>query len=308
MSLKPKNLHDFIPWILFVSIATMLAGDIMGEVLLPPVSEDQAFLFTFNSYAIFAFLWVVLAGVIIIFKKNRFILMAFKPTKAIIGSRLKGNTLYALGAGLLVGFLLNGVCALIAYAHGDFTLEFKQFDWLYVLALCIAVFIQSAGEEALCRGFMYQRLLHATHKPYIAVWINAVFFGVMHLFNDGMSLLAFYDMVITGVFFSLVVVYFDSLWMAMGIHTTWNFTQSILLGLPNSGASFPYSIFGLDAGAVHASFAYNAAFGLEGTLLSASVMTLCCIGLYLHHRFSSQRSQTNQTDCYIAQSNAPSEQ
>jgi hypothetical protein len=68
--------------------------------------------------------------------------------------------------------------------------------------------------------------------------------------------------------------------MVMGLHAMWNFTQSILFGLPNSGINVPYSIFKI-GGSVKGSFAYNPTFGLEGTILSSVLMTICCVALYL---------------------------
>lgn len=66
----------------------------------------------------------------------------------------------------------------------------------------------------------------------------------------------------------------------MAIHASWNFTQSILLGLPNSGATFPYSIFRLSSSVKESSFSYDPFFGLEGTILSALLLTGVSIGLY----------------------------
>ena len=66
----------------------------------------------------------------------------------------------------------------------------------------------------------------------------------------------------------------------MGFHAMWNFTQSILFGLPNSGTNVPYSIFKIGS-SVKGSFAYNPIFGLEGTILSSVLMTVCCVALYL---------------------------
>ena len=78
----------------------------------------------------------------------------------------------------------------------------------------------------------------------------------------------------------MLIYYFDSLWMVMGFHAMWNFTQSILFGLPNSGTNVPYSIFKIGS-SVKGSFAYNPIFGLEGTILSSVLMTVCCVALYL---------------------------
>ena len=272
--MEKNKFYNSTIWILVVTTILMLLGDVLGAILLPQPDVNRPYFHTFMAYASFAPMWGMVLFAVTAVKRNRKIGKSFLMDHT-------GNTFSYLAAGLLIGFLLNMLCASAAIFRGDIALEFKQFEFFPVLGLFVAVFIQSSAEEALCRGFLYQRLLRATKKPYLAVFVNAAFFAALHLFNDGMNPLAFYDMLITGIFFSLIVFYFDSLWMAMGIHTAWNFTQSILLGLPNSGACFPYSIFGLDGGTTHSSFAYHAEFGLEGTILSAAVMTFSCIILYI---------------------------
>lgn len=272
-----EKLHNNIIWILVLSFVLLNIGDFLLIPILPEISKKHAFLFTFSEYFTFIATWIPVMIAVIAFKRNRFILDS-------IGPKSKGNTISLLLAGFLLGFVLNGFSALVATLHGDIHLNFVKFEILPVLALFFAVFVQSSAEEVLCRGFTYQRIVKSTGKPGIAVFLNALFFAAIHLFNDGVTPLAFYDLLITGVFFSMVVFYFDSLWMAMGIHTAWNFTQSILLGLPNSGSSFPYSVFRLDGSHASSSFAYNTGFGLEGTILSSAVMTGCCIALYLWKR------------------------
>ncbi|EFY02009.1 CPBP family intramembrane glutamic endopeptidase [Streptococcus dysgalactiae] len=266
-----------IGWILILGFLTMTASDVLKFLLIPEVSKSNPYWYTFMSYFNFISLWIVVLLVVYYFPNNRYI-------KEAILKNTKGNTYGLLSWGLFLGFLLNSFCALIAFWNGDIHLDFKGFELLPVIGLFVAVFIQSSAEEVLCRGFLYQKLLKADARPIFAIVINSLFFSLLHFFNDGVSLLAFYDLLITGVFFSLVVYYFDSLWMAMGLHATWNFTQSILLGLPNSGESFPYSVFHLDLNRVHDSFAYNSAFGLEGTFLSSFIMTVACIVLYIYKR------------------------
>ena len=91
--------------------------------------------------------------------------------------------------------------------------------------------------------------------------------------------MAVVDLVVTGLLFSAMVYYFDSLWMAMAAHAGWNFTQSILAGLPNSGNVVPYSIFKLDAAAARDSFFYNVAFGVEGTVPAIAIQAVVLVAL-----------------------------
>ena len=223
-------------------------------------------------YILFIDIWIGVLFVLFIFKNNHYIIDK-------ITTKTKGNNMANLFWGLFIGFVLNGLCALIAMINGDFTLLFSQFEIFPAIGLLFAVFVQSSAEELLCRGFMYQRLLKSTNSPAFAIIFNSLFFAALHLFNNGMSILPFYCILIFGVFASMLVYYFDSLWMVMGLHAMWNFTQSILFGLPNSGINVPYSIFKI-GDSVKGSFAYDPIFGLEGTILSCVLITICCVALY----------------------------
>lgn len=271
---KHKGLYNNLLWIFFISIILLSLGEYIGQLLLPDFEINQSYWFTFMQYFSFIGIWISTLLTIFIFKKNHFI-------KHFIGNKFKGNKVSYIFIGLALGFFLNGFCALIAFLHGDFSLEFNKFEFIPALGLFIAVFIQSSAEEVLCRGFLYQRLLKSITNPWFAIIVNSLFFAGLHLLNDGITFLAFYDLFITGVLFSMLVYYFDSLWMAMGAHASWNFTQSILLGLPNSGSSFPYSIFKINSVESINSFAYDKGFGLEGTILSSLLITLVCIILYV---------------------------
>ena len=193
-------------------------------------------------------------------KKNRPLFKAY-------GTGLSGNRIPELLIGLLLGFGMNGLLILFAMLHGDVHLYFDRFEIVPFFILLLAVFIQSAAEEIMCRGFIYQRVLRTYRGKFLlAVLVNGIFFGLIHMTNDGATPIAIIDIIICGIQYSAMVYYFDSLWMAMGAHAGWNFTQSILAGLPNSGNVFPYSIFRLDAATASNSFFYDVGFGVEGTI------------------------------------------
>ena len=181
---------------------------------------------------------------------------------------------------------MNGACALTAYLHGDVKLSFAKFELFPILLMFIAVFVQSSAEELICRGFMYQRVLQRYSNPWVAILVTSLFFMALHLGNDHVSFLPLLDIFLTGLLFALMVHYFDSIWMAMACHTTWNFNQNILLGLPNSGEVSSYSIFVLDTKHDTNSFAYNTGFGLEGTIMSVVVMLISIAIIVFAHKIS----------------------
>ena len=211
-------------------------------------------------------IYLAFFGVWIIFFLNA-LLKKNRPLFKAYGTGLSGNRLPELAIGLLTGFGMNGLLILFAMLHGDIHLYFDRFNIGAFLILFAAVFIQSAAEEIMCRGFIYHRVLRTYRGQYLAAaLVNGIFFGLIHITNEGATPVAIIDIIICGIQYSAMVYYFDSVWMTMGAHAGWNFTQSILAGLPNSGTVFPYSIFRLDAATATSSFFYDVGFGVEGTI------------------------------------------
>ena len=192
------------------------------------------------------------------------------------------NNFKILMLGFLIGFVLNGFCALVAILHGDIKLTFYKFEILNLILLFIAVFIQSSSEELIFRGFVYQRLKNRYNNIKFAIILNSILFAVLHLGNNGISAAGFIDILLSGVFFRWMFCAFDSIWLVMACHTTWNFTQNILLGLPNSGTVSKYSIFIMDVNSATSSFAFDKNFGLEGAALSITLMFIGCMIMYIY--------------------------
>ena len=256
----PQIIFDSAIWTCILAYLLIIAGQIIGGIVYLVSGANNSDLGkTAGMYFSFAGIWLVLFlnGLI---KKNRPLFKAY-------GTGCKGNNIINLLIGYLIGFGMNTAMILLAWLHEDIKLYFNKFELIPFIILFIAVFIQSAAEELICRAFIYQRVLRTYRgRFWLAVLLNSVFFAAIHLGNNGVSPMAIVDLAVTGVLFSAMVYYFDSLWMAMAAHAGWNFTQSILAGLPNSGNVLPYSVFKLDAATAQESFFYNVAFGVESTV------------------------------------------
>ena len=269
----PQIIFGSAIWTCILAYILILAGQLIGELaVLVSGAYSSDLGTTAGLYFSFAGIWLVLFLNALI-KKNRPLFKAY-------GTGCKGNNVINLLIGLLIGIGMNGALILMAWMHGDIRMYFDKFEPIPFIILFIAVFVQSAAEEMICRGFIYQRVLRTYKgKFWLAVLINSVFFGMIHLGNNGISVMAIVDLVVTGLLFSAMVYYFDSLWMAMAAHAGWNFTQSILAGLPNSGNVVPYSVFSLDAASARDSFFYNVAFGVEGTVPAIAIQVVVLIAL-----------------------------
>ena len=269
----PQIIFGSAIWTCILAYILILAGQILGELAVLASGALKSDLgTTAGLYFSFAGIWLVLFLNALI-RKNRPLFKAY-------GTGCKGNNAVNLLIGLLIGIGMNGAAILMAWMHGDIRMYFDKFEPVPFIILSIAVFVQSAAEEMVCRGFIYQRVLRTyRNRFWLAVIINSVFFGMIHLGNNGISAMAVVDLVVTGLLFSAMVYYFDSLWMAMAAHAGWNFTQSILAGLPNSGIVVPYSVFRLDAASARDSFFYNVAFGVEGTVPAITVQAVVLVAL-----------------------------
>ena len=187
----------------------------------------------------------------------------------------KGNNLKNLFIGLGIGVAINAFCALAAYLHNDLVFSFSSFDILYLGLGLVAIFIQSGAEELVTRGYLYGAI-ESRYGVVLAFVINSVFFAFLHGANKGITIMAILQITLISIVFSFFVYRYDSLWMAMGMHTGWNYTQSLLLGLPNSGIVSAKALFHLDASSD--SILYSASFGLEGGLtvdIILFVMIVC---------------------------------
>lgn len=267
------------------SFVLVMIGQVLGlfvqALFVLFFDKNDPFNITFILYFQMIGVTITILAYLLIFKHRRPILKAITP-------KAKGNTVPYLLIGLAVGAGTNFLCALVAMINKDIHVSFSQFNIFSFLLLLLAVFIQSSAEEITDRMYYYQVLRKGYRNKWVAIVGNALVFSLLHIFNPGITVLALLNIFFSGVICSLLVYYFDSLWAAFGFHTGWNFTQSILLGLPNSGKVVPYSIFMLDTANARNSVFYNVVFGIEGTVFSTIILGLICVVVYLVGRKRNQ--------------------
>ena len=250
----------FITVFVFILIGQGLIGGffdygflILGERAEAAGNALWASIFKSGSvYATFLGIWIISILFFAVFPWNRFILKKIGPGG--------GNSLSMLLKGAGWGMGLNLFCAVVGILHGDIVLYFNRFDPLPVLLLFLLVAIQSSAEELVFRGYMFRKIAIRYPIPLFAAILNALLFLTIHLGNPGVSFLGLMNIFLVGVLTSLVVACEDSFFWVAAFHTTWNFMQAFILGLPNSGLVASYSIFKLEAASARNSFAYNTGF------------------------------------------------
>ena len=270
---------------LFFPLGKLAFG--LFESVLGGDSDAAEFL---KNYFDFFSIWIGLFLIVVLLKGNRPMLQALKYSRARVcsadglpGNRA-GNNFSGFLIGLALGFGCNAFCILMSVLMGDIYLEYSGFKLLPFLLFFLCVFIQSAGEELVDRWYLYQKLRRRYKAPWIAIFVNSLVFMAMHLLNPGVSFIAMLQVFLVGFLFSLFVYYYNGLWVAMAFHAAWNFTQSIVFGLPNSGIVSAYSVFKLEAASATNGLFYNVNFGVEGSIGANIILLALILFVFLKNR------------------------
>lgn len=127
------------------------------------------------------------------------------------------------------------------------------------------------------RHFLQRHLRRGYNSPWVEILIPSALFMVLHFGNNRINVFGALQLALMSICTSLIVYYFDSLWMCFMFHTGWNFTQAMIFGLPNSGKLYPLYIFKLDAARDGCWLGYDVNFGVEGSFLAVFELTIVLI-------------------------------
>lgn len=177
-----------------------------------------------------------------------------------------GDAPRQLGIGLLVGALLFSAVVAVAAALG----VYRVTGWGY-LAGVLPILIGSAlvpafAEEVLFRGILF-RWIEDFAGTWAALAISSAFFGAAHLLNPGANWFSAVAIAIeAGLLLGGAYMLTRSLWMPIGLHAAWNFTQGGIFGVPISGHA--------SAGLIRAELQGPAVLSGSGFGLEASVIAI----------------------------------
>lgn len=177
----------------------------------------------------------------------------------------------ATGKGLATGFLLMTAAVAIMYIGGGYritsaTPSFGLF-WIFLYCLLTAV-----AEECVFRGTIY-RITERSLGTTAAMAISALIFGGAHILNPNASLWTSAAIAIeAGILFGAVFAHCGNLWVPIGIHWAWNFTEGRIWGLPVSGDLKATSLFHAETSGPE--LLTGGAFGPEASL---TVVVLCSL-------------------------------
>ena len=183
--------------------------------------------------------------------------------------------------GLAGGFAAFSAAVGICVATGALRLEglSPTFSAGVFLLFVLGFMIQGMSEEVLCRGY-FMISMARRYPIVVGILANSLIFGALHLANSGISVLAFVNLVLFGVFASLYFLRRGNIWGVAAFHTMWNLVQGNFYGIKVSGMEMQCSI--LQSAMTDGKELINGGeFGLEGGLAVTVVYTIGIVVLLL---------------------------
>lgn len=175
-----------------------------------------------------------------------------------------------LGIGMLVGAGLYAACVLILMMFGFYRADGLN-PWTFLLPAVAMALSSGVFEELLFRGVLF-RIVEKSLGSWIALAVSSLVFGFMHLLNPAGTVMgALFISIEAGVLLGAAFMVTRRLWMSMGFHMAWNYTQSaIFSGIVSGSDSAP----GLIRSTIEGPIALTGgSFGLEASLIAFLLCT-----------------------------------
>ncbi len=283
-------------FLILVVIISLTANSIVSHLhLIPKAAATSAqpretqFRPMFTGETISASMLILAAWIMSLIERRPFVRYGFVAKRSI------PDFLIGLFWGFLCLSLLVGTLVLTHTLAFDGVLLHGQPAITFAFKWFLGFLMVGLSEEFLFRGYFQYTVARGVagvvrafdpankHSFQLSFWISAllfsgIFFMVAHLGNAGETASGIMGVGLAGAVFVFSLYRTGSLWWAVGFHTTWDWAQSYLYGVPDSAtmvqghllASHPMGSALLSGGTA----------GPEGSILI--IPTLLLVGLIIH--------------------------
>lgn len=187
-----------------------------------------------------------------------------------------------LGIGLLVGAGLYAACEAILMAMGIYRITGLN-PWSYLLPAIAMAISSGVFEELLFRGVLFFSV-EKWFGTWVALAVSSLVFGLSHMANPQATLEgALFIAVEAGVLLGAAVVLTRKLWLGIGFHAAWNYTQQgVFSGIVSGNDAAPGWIRATIKGP---DYLTGGPFGVESSVLALLLCTTTgVVMLVMAHR------------------------
>ena len=175
----------------------------------------------------------------------------------------------SIGNGLFIGFSYFIIVTVTMSLCGYYHIKSIQFDWEKQLFSFTLFFLVAVSEEIFFRGILF-RMINRRWNIWAALVISALIFGGLHILNDNATLWSSIAITIeAGSLLGAAYAYSKNIWLPIGIHWIWNYTQGNILGFPVSGEDNVTSIITPEISGPQ--WLTGGSFGAEASVISAVI-------------------------------------
>jgi membrane protease YdiL (CAAX protease family) len=143
--------------------------------------------------------------------------------------------------------------------------------WKWAGLFAVVFVVVGIAEEFKYRGYILFTLSAA-----IGFWpaaaLVAALFSYRHFSNVGENWIGLLNAGLAGMVFAGLLRQSGSLWLAIGMHTGWDWAQTYFYGVPDSGLTLPNHLF--DSRFTGSQLLTGGAVGPEGSVVCTVVLTL----------------------------------
>ncbi|MFL6830304.1 MAG: CPBP family intramembrane glutamic endopeptidase [Sphingomicrobium sp.] len=175
-----------------------------------------------------------------------------------------------LGLGLLIGFVM--FCAIVGVAAvvDVYNIVGKGSASQLLKVLILAAILPGFMEEVLFRGILF-RWIEEFAGSWVALALTAALFGLAHILNPNATWFSSVAIAMeAGVLLGGAYMLTRNLWMPIGLHAAWNFTQGFIFDVPVSGLDEQGLVTARLTGPEILS---GGAFGLEASIIAVVIAT-----------------------------------
>ncbi len=208
------------------------------------------------------------------------------PLRQAFGKSFRQGIFLGLGE---VSLLVGLIAAFGGYSFGRLALYGSSL-WGWGLCWALAFVLVGLSEEFLFRGYSQYTLARGIGFWPAAVTLSLVF-GALHRGNPGETITGAANVAVTGLVFAFALRRTGNLWLAVGWHASFDFGETFLFSVPNSGFVFDHH---LSSAVLHGqTWLTGGTVGPEGSVFGFVTMGISV--LVIHFLFPAKKETLSES-------------
>lgn len=257
----------FIFLALFFALSLLILGKFFAEIEKP---KEPGFLRDFLILlpnAVMAIITALITWFVLRFIDRR----SFQSVGLALHSRWKSEFFFGLIVGALIPFLI----AVILGSLGMITLNFRGMDygeaWVGILLNLSLWIVLGFFYEMVFRGYLLQTMAEGLGKIAASLSLS-VFYGMILGSGPNQPIVSVINVSLAGLIYCFCYFRTRALWAGLGLHITWNFVQSYILGSRVERFQSSFSIYRLE---YNDSIGWNGGhFGIDGGWIGSIILVI----------------------------------